>query len=154
MLLIPNYVYMKDYYIKLITSINHISSRMFYIVPNKRYLYTTPKGRRQEKSAKYTSPFPKFWFCHLPNINIYNKIINKNEYDSITHNNISININNINIDKNYKICKSISNLPNEVWTENDPRKKKQRNAEKRAKPKNRKKLKNSNNNSNNKNSYV
>mmetsp|Transcript_22794 Transcript_22794/g.23016 ORF Transcript_22794/g.23016 Transcript_22794/m.23016 type:complete len:83 (+) Transcript_22794:83-331(+) len=39
---------------------------MFYIVPHKRYMYTTPKGRRQIKSAKYTAPFPSFWYCHVP----------------------------------------------------------------------------------------
>ena len=36
MLLLPNYVYMKDYYQSL------IHDGMFYIVPNARYLYTTP----------------------------------------------------------------------------------------------------------------
>lgn len=38
-LLVPNYVYMKDYFQKIVSS----SNNMFYIVPKKRYLYTTPK---------------------------------------------------------------------------------------------------------------
>jgi hypothetical protein len=47
---------------------SNIARNVFYVTPIKgrRYLYTTPKGRRQEKSAKYTSPFPTFWYCHLP----------------------------------------------------------------------------------------
>ena len=47
---------------------SNITRNVFYVTPIKgrRYLYTTPKGRRQEKSAKYTSPFPTFWYCHLP----------------------------------------------------------------------------------------
>ena len=61
-----------------------------FVVPSKRYLYTTPyvsatralplpsafillcssrtpplQGRRQAKSAKFTSPFPTFWYCLL-----------------------------------------------------------------------------------------
>lgn len=115
-LLLPNYVYCKDYYQNLFqhhptsttsttsksrhavnvntatnnadttistTSNTHINNNtnrkgshnisnivrnVFYVTPIKgrRYLYTTPKGRRQEKSAKYTSPFPTFWYCYLP----------------------------------------------------------------------------------------
>eukprot|EP01033_Poteriospumella_lacustris_P015162 gene15162-10851_t len=62
-LLVPNYVYTKDYYQRIPGS-----SQIFYITPSngRRYLYTTPKGRRQKKSSKYTSPFPTFWFCHIP----------------------------------------------------------------------------------------
>ena len=36
-LLLPNYVYMKEYYKPALGDLP-----MFYIVPNKRYLYTTP----------------------------------------------------------------------------------------------------------------
>lgn len=63
-LLLPNYVYMKDYFQQ---NFNRYckDTRMFFITPsgNRRYLYTTPKGRRQQKSAHYTSPFPTFWYC-------------------------------------------------------------------------------------------
>jgi len=80
-LLVPNYVYMKDYYQAIlsptevtwepgavepkITKSAKPPADNFYIVPNKRYLYTTPNGRRQGKSAKYTSPFPTFWYCNI-----------------------------------------------------------------------------------------
>lgn len=98
-LLMPNYVYTKDYYGEIFGgSVGGKSSRSeagawkaskhanlvhpttagavvqqtptrppFYVTPagNRRYLYTTPKGRRQEKSAKYTSPFPTFWYCQV-----------------------------------------------------------------------------------------
>lgn len=103
-LLMPNYVYTKDYYdgivgiggastakggsggaggVQKALSLKHASPigltsagavvqqaqprPPFYVTPggNRRYLYTTPKGRRQEKSAKYTSPFPTFWYCQV-----------------------------------------------------------------------------------------
>lgn len=57
-LLLPNYVYMKDYLYKS----PHLH-KLFFVVPTTRYLYTTPKGRRQQKSSKFTSPFPSFWYC-------------------------------------------------------------------------------------------
>eukprot|EP01038_Epipyxis_sp_PR26KG_P005923 gene5923-8170_t len=62
LLLLPNYVYTKDYYNKISQNSNK-SKQIFYITPanNKRYLYTTPKGRRQQKSSKYTAPFPTLW---------------------------------------------------------------------------------------------
>lgn len=62
-LLVPNYVYTKDYFQRISGT-----SQIFFVVPSqgRRYLYTTPKGRRQKKSSKYTSPFPTFWFCHIP----------------------------------------------------------------------------------------
>ena len=87
-LLLPNYVYTKDYYanifggesVKKSTGKPHHGHsapshqqqqtegavrKPFYVTPagTRRYLYTTPKGRRQEKSSKYTSPFPTFWYC-------------------------------------------------------------------------------------------
>lgn len=80
-LLVPNYVYMKDYYQEIVSPVavtwepgavtptvtksTKQKAENFYIVPNKRYLYTTPNGRRQGKSAKYTSPFPTFWYCNI-----------------------------------------------------------------------------------------
>ncbi|RYY77915.1 hypothetical protein EON63_18085 [archaeon] len=60
--LVPNYVYMKDY-MHPHTHTRTQTHPMFFIVPSARYMYTTPKGRRQQKSAKYTSPFPSFWYC-------------------------------------------------------------------------------------------
>ena len=64
LLLVPNYVYMKDYYQNKVVRLG-AACKCIDLSPTKRYLYTTPKGRRQEKSAKYTSPFPTFWYCGL-----------------------------------------------------------------------------------------
>lgn len=55
-LLIPNYVYMKDYYHTLLSPYGfkpgtHSSSAMFYVAPTKRYLYTTPYVRRSSLCA-------------------------------------------------------------------------------------------------------
>ena len=62
-LLMPNYVYTKDYYDPIFKAV----AKPFYVTPanGRRYMYTTPKGRRQEKSSKYTSPFPTFWYCQV-----------------------------------------------------------------------------------------
>lgn len=65
MLLLPNWVYTKPYYAPLLQRPPPPALR-FYLAPKRRYLYTTPKSRRQLKSAKYTSPFASFWFCSLP----------------------------------------------------------------------------------------
>ena len=74
-LLLPNYVYMKPYCLQLLQGLKSSSSPsssssldscssssrgMFFVTTktHQRYLYTTPKGRRQKKSGKYTAPFP------------------------------------------------------------------------------------------------
>jgi len=65
-LLLPNFVYMKDYYLSvLIPEGQIVPQRVFYIVPETRYLFWTPKGRHQEKSKDFTSPFITFWYCHF-----------------------------------------------------------------------------------------
>jgi hypothetical protein len=79
-LLVPNYVYTKDYYASIFgegkqqqkpwaakPASSPVVRSPFYVTPDgtRRYLYTTPKGRRQEKSAKFTSPFPTFWYCQV-----------------------------------------------------------------------------------------
>jgi len=65
-LLLPNFVYMKDYYIPgLIPEGKIVPQRVFYVVPEKRYLFWTPKGRHQQKSKEYTSPFVTSWYCHF-----------------------------------------------------------------------------------------
>lgn len=74
-LLLPNYVYMKDYYPSIINRLTARNAGIFYITPKqgRRYLYTTPKGRRQQKSAKITSPFPTFWYCSLPKVDLISR---------------------------------------------------------------------------------
>ena len=120
-LLLPNYVYCKDYYQDLFLhstttsssssssscvnantatnntnikgSHSNIARNMFYVTPIKgrRYLYTTPKGRRQEKSAKYTSPFPTFWYCNLPHkaAVLSRVLINKDKGDDVVRINVA-----------------------------------------------------------------
>lgn len=43
LLLLPNYVYMKDYYIKIVSQVSRVTVHCRYLIPLKRYLYTTPK---------------------------------------------------------------------------------------------------------------
>jgi hypothetical protein len=60
LLLVPNWVYTKPYYIKCTTQ---LPQKPFYIAPKKRYTYSTPKGFREDDDGK-TSPFVTFWFIH------------------------------------------------------------------------------------------
>ena len=60
LLLVPNWVYTKPYYI---TQTASLSQKPFYIAPKKRYVYATPKGFREDDDGK-TSPFTTFWFIH------------------------------------------------------------------------------------------
>lgn len=63
-LLMPNWVYAKPYYQPSLRA-GGKPVRPTYVVPASRYQYTTPKGRRQAKTAKWTAPFPSFWYIGL-----------------------------------------------------------------------------------------
>jgi hypothetical protein len=126
-LLMPNYCYMKDYYLRLFSKGNPLTNFQFYVTPLKRLLYTTPKGRRQQKSGKFTSPFPTFWYCYFGQ-----------EWASLTDNlTYSAKSSSCNISRR------VHQLPVEVLADADPRKKKERDKLKRSKNKARKKAKNS-----------
>lgn len=122
-LLMPNWVYTKDYY-RCMTNRNG----MFYLSPsNERYTYTTPKGRRQKKSAKYTSPFPSLWYCGLgcersPTPKEQGEMQTKLSQVGRVH-----------------LAMDVSQLPLSVAHEDDPRKRKARDIEKRRKNKRKKK---------------
>jgi hypothetical protein len=83
-----------------------------FIVPRKRYLYTTPYGRRQQKSSKYTSPFPTFWYYWPGKISI------------------KVNTGNSALASNDRVvyCKQSQFLPPEAMSDNDPNKKRYKNA--------------------------
>lgn len=60
MLLLPQWVHKKDYYMKCTSQI-----RPFYIVPKKRYVYVPPPSFREAKKSdvhKKSSPFCSMWF--------------------------------------------------------------------------------------------
>lgn len=125
-LLMPNYFYTKDYFIRAYPKGSYTERSLFFVVPSKRLLYTTPKGRRQSKSGKYTSPFPTFWYCSLGQ-----------KFEHQTARSIGMAQSNCPI----KIARNIYELPVEVLCDQDPRKKKERDKLKRAKNKARKKAK-------------
>lgn len=122
LLLMPNWVYTKDYYSIL------PADTLFYVSPHARYLYTTPKGRRQKKSGKVTSPFPSIWYCGTG--------ISENAKESSTF----IDGLEKTLDpKNVHLSRTTSQLSLAVAHETDPRKKKARDRMKRAKNKKKKK---------------
>jgi hypothetical protein len=127
-LLLPNYVYCKPYFAQLFDALQHsaVAGKMFYIAPKAhRYLYTTPKGRRQRKSGKFTAPFPTFWYCRLsiPTTAAIGKLLK----DESTRLGPTL------------VCFQSAQLPIEVLCDDDPRRKKIKNAQKRKKNKLRKK---------------
>ena len=120
LLLMPNWVYSKDYFLRLSLP---GSGGMYYLSPSARYLYSTPKGRRQKKSSKITSPFPSLWYCGVHGgasqfINEIGKVLN---------------------DEKVHLCKDTAHLPLSIAHESDTRKKKERNKLKRKKNKHNKK---------------
>jgi len=70
LLLLPHYVYTKDYYQLMLGP--KVSSSVFFLVPLKRYNYIPPTWVDAEKGSKAladgrkqdTAPFPSFWYCH------------------------------------------------------------------------------------------
>ena len=69
LLLLPHYVYTKDYYQLMLGK--EVSSSMFFLVPMSRYNYVPPSWVEAEKGSKAltsgkqdTAPFPSFWYCH------------------------------------------------------------------------------------------
>ncbi len=64
LLLVPNFVYTKDYYQRTALSTPGTAALKppMYLVPNKRYTYWTPPWLHQTKFGASTSPFPSFWF--------------------------------------------------------------------------------------------
>lgn len=63
LLLMPQFVHKKDYYIN---SMKARQCNPFYIVPKKRYIYSPPRNFREKKASdvhKKSSPFISMWYC-------------------------------------------------------------------------------------------
>lgn len=105
-LLLPNFVCTKPYF---------DPRGVFYVVPKSRYQYSTPKGRRQEKTAKYTSPFASFWYC-------YSRGIPMNTHRS---------------NEDFLTVTTTSRIPLNALPDNHPAKRRQKNSNKRKKNKKR-----------------
>jgi hypothetical protein len=112
-LLMPNWVYTKEYYAPALKG-----KAAFYVSPMARYMYTTPKGRRQKKSGKLTSPFPTLWYCSTNTSSMPSNQVCRKLDKAKVH-----------------VCQHSSELPLSVAHESDPRKKKERNKLKRKKNK-------------------
>jgi len=73
LLLLPHYVYTKDYYERARSSRVHASPNLFFLVPQTRYSYVPPEWVSASSGSKAlaqgkekTAPFPSFWYCHVP----------------------------------------------------------------------------------------
>jgi hypothetical protein len=138
LLLMPNYFYMKDYYYPCLQP-GVTRENLFYISPEVRYAYHTPKGRRQKKSSKFTAPFPSFWYCHLAAVKVdtsISKLAGHEIYQKLANNND--NNNNANSKRVVNFSVNVDELPIAVLPETDPRKRVEINDRKREKHKLRK----------------
>ena len=78
-LLLPHFVYTKDYYERTIgrccnsNNNNNINAFFYFLIPEIRYAYVPPDWVNQRRGSKAlakgketTAPFPSFWYCHTP----------------------------------------------------------------------------------------
>ena len=66
LLLMPQWVHKKDYYVKATSNKGAKPLSPFYIVPKKRYVYLPPPSFREKKDSdvhKKSSPFVSMWYC-------------------------------------------------------------------------------------------
>lgn len=66
LLLMPQWVHKKDYYVNATTKNRAKRCDPFYIVPKKRYVYLPPANFREKKDSdvhKKSSPFISMWYC-------------------------------------------------------------------------------------------
>jgi hypothetical protein len=70
LLLLPHFVYTKDYYARALRS-----KTLFFLVPEARYAYVPPNwvtasdgSKALAKGKDKTAPFPSFWYCHTSDL--------------------------------------------------------------------------------------
>ncbi|CAN0523488.1 unnamed protein product [Ectocarpus sp. 12 AP-2014] len=118
-LLLPNYVYLKDYYEpSLGCRSGQGATRPFYLTPPKRYMYYSPQGSRLKlkSSERKTSPFNTFWYIRLGDGAVTSKILQS--YDAQSRK----------LDINARCCvaRTTQQIPYRMMDSNDPRRKKAR----------------------------
>lgn len=71
LILLPHFVYTKDYYERALSST--VSSSVFFLIPEVRYAYIPPVwveakigSKALEVGKMTTAPFPSFWYCYAP----------------------------------------------------------------------------------------
>ena len=120
---------------------------MFFVSPETRYAYHTPKGRRQAKSGKFTAPFPSMWYSHLGNDSrLTSAAAGSAQVTVQTLHNLYASLSSGSSSgsgsaRKIHFSTSQDMLPLGVLPETDPRKKRERNDRKREKHKQRKLLK-------------
>ncbi|VEU42935.1 unnamed protein product [Pseudo-nitzschia multistriata] len=90
-LLLPHFVYTKDYYQRALSSNlieNSKTNPFFYfLVPEIRYAYIPPAwvaersgaSKALVKGKETTAPFPSFWYCHGPSTSIQQQQIHHHD---------------------------------------------------------------------------
>jgi hypothetical protein len=70
LLLLPHFVYTKDYYARALRL-----KTLFFLVPETRYAYAPPNwvtasdgSKALAKGKDKTAPFPSFWYCHTSDL--------------------------------------------------------------------------------------
>lgn len=65
LILVPNYVYTKPYYVSSLLDPGGLPVHPFYLAPPGRYYYWSPEGHRGNEVSVKTAPFMSFWYLHL-----------------------------------------------------------------------------------------
>jgi len=107
LLLLPNYVYMKEFYVKFFAEFKN----PFYIVPKKRYSFYSPQTIRKniKSSERKTSPFKTFWYADFGSIT--KEVLAASKFDDCT------------------VTFKLQNLPFDCMDSSDPIRKKHRDKE-------------------------
>lgn len=70
LLLLPHFVYTKDYFHRSLQSVSS-PPNLFFLVPETRYSYVPPTwveasggSKALGRGKETTAPFPSFWYCH------------------------------------------------------------------------------------------
>ncbi|CAM9448090.1 unnamed protein product, partial [Hapterophycus canaliculatus] len=118
-LLLPNYVYLKDYYEPCLGRGSGQGTALpFYLTPAKRYMFYSPRGSRLnvKSSERKTSPFNTFWYIRLGNGATTSKILQS--YDSVSR--------KADVATRCCVARTTQQIPYKMMDSNDPRRKKAR----------------------------
>lgn len=118
-LLLPNYVYLKDYFNPALSGgTGGRPLGLFYLTPAKRYSFYSPQGSRLsvKSSERKTSPFNTFWYIHLGDSTITSKILQ--DYDGVSRKTPALG--------RCCVARTAAQIPYKMMDSNDPRRKKAR----------------------------
>ena len=116
LLLLPSFVYMKDYYKEAVIACEK-KGGVLLIAPPRRYSYHSPKDCRSnvKAGARKTSPFTSFWYVYCGSKALTEKVIEA--------------LGSVDAERRCVACRRPEDLPYKLMDSNDPVRKKARDRE-------------------------